>query len=311
MKKKLLKSLIFILKAIISLGLLVFLFSKINLQDFLNILLQVKWFYVVFAVIFGFLVWALATYRWQLLLKEQNISISFKRLYFLRLLGIFYSLFLPGQISGDIVRGLKLMKGSHKKETIGVSVAMERIIALLIIFVAGGASLFFLPEIRAELNILSILIIYFLIIFLIIFLFFSKQISSKLYNFLKKPFLKKIFKIIINYQNQPRLMIKIIFLSLLGLISNIFLYYLFLLALNINLSFLTLFLIVPIILIVQMLPISISGLGVREGAVVFLMPFFGVLPEKALAFSLLSFGIGVIVYGLLGALIEIFNLDKS
>jgi uncharacterized membrane protein YbhN (UPF0104 family) len=57
---------------------------------------------------------------------------------------------------------------------------------------------------------------------------------------------------------------------------------------------------VPAVAIVQVLPITVGGLGVREGAfVLFLVPL-GVPEEKALALGLLVYAINLVV-SLLGA----------
>jgi hypothetical protein len=57
---------------------------------------------------------------------------------------------------------------------------------------------------------------------------------------------------------------------------------------------------VPAVLMLQVLPISISGLGVREGALALFLHPFGVSAAQALAAGLLWFG-ATIVVGLLGA----------
>jgi hypothetical protein len=53
-----------------------------------------------------------------------------------------------------------------------------------------------------------------------------------------------------------------------------------------------------------MIPISISGLGVREGALLFLLKPYGVWGEEALALSLIIFGITVLLIGAIGGLLE-------
>ncbi len=57
---------------------------------------------------------------------------------------------------------------------------------------------------------------------------------------------------------------------------------------------------VPAVLMVQVLPISISGLGVREGALALFLHTYGVTANQALAAGLLWFG-AVVVVSMLGA----------
>ena len=57
-------------------------------------------------------------------------------------------------------------------------------------------------------------------------------------------------------------------------------------------------------MLVAMLPFSVSGLGLREGAMVALFSQRGVPGPAALAYSILVFGVTILFVGLLGGLIE-------
>jgi hypothetical protein len=71
---------------------------------------------------------------------------------------------------------------------------------------------------------------------------------------------------------------------------------------------------VPIIAIINLLPIAFNGLGVREGVYLFLFVPIGVAPEEAVAMSLafyfLRFGAGV-VGGVLLAWSSVSHLLRS
>jgi len=59
------------------------------------------------------------------------------------------------------------------------------------------------------------------------------------------------------------------------------------LALGINIGFLFFFLVIPVISLLDLLPISISGIGTRDVALIFLFGLQGIPAEQAIAFSLL------------------------
>jgi uncharacterized membrane protein YbhN (UPF0104 family) len=59
---------------------------------------------------------------------------------------------------------------------------------------------------------------------------------------------------------------------------------------------------VPLVSLAMVLPISISGVGVREGGLAFLLAPFGVTAEQGVALGLLWF-LATIVGGLLGGAI--------
>lgn len=57
-------------------------------------------------------------------------------------------------------------------------------------------------------------------------------------------------------------------------------------------------------IVAAMLPITAAGLGVREGAALFVLGALGVAPERALAFSLMTFLLGWAAPGALGGVVE-------
>jgi hypothetical protein len=71
-------------------------------------------------------------------------------------------------------------------------------------------------------------------------------------------------------------------------------------ALGISVGWLPLLAFIPVVAIAQVLPISVGGLGQREGAQVLLLGPLGVGAAKATALGLLLYGINLVV-SLLGA----------
>jgi uncharacterized membrane protein YbhN (UPF0104 family) len=60
--------------------------------------------------------------------------------------------------------------------------------------------------------------------------------------------------------------------------------------------------------VVTLIPLTVSGLGLREGAVVYLLSGLGVAPVDALSLSLLAFATTVVAVGMLGGVVEAFRL---
>lgn len=56
--------------------------------------------------------------------------------------------------------------------------------------------------------------------------------------------------------------------------------------------------------LITILPVSVAGLGVREGALVLLLAPLGIEPAQALVFSLLVFAVTMLLFGLAGGLVE-------
>jgi uncharacterized membrane protein YbhN (UPF0104 family) len=86
---------------------------------------------------------------------------------------------------------------------------------------------------------------------------------------------------------------------------NVILYY-FLIgkALRLDIDFLDYFIFIPIVLLIQIIPVTINGLGLREGAYIEIFKFYGIAPETALSFSIIEIAFGLAV-GLFGGIIYV------
>ncbi|VVB59981.1 Lysylphosphatidylglycerol synthase TM region [uncultured archaeon] len=71
-------------------------------------------------------------------------------------------------------------------------------------------------------------------------------------------------------------------------------------SLGIGIGYLPLLFILSIVALVELIPITVAGLGTREATIVFLMSVLGVESEKAIVFSLVNFIFGYLVLALVG-----------
>ena len=99
-------------------------------------------------------------------------------------------------------------------------------------------------------------------------------------------------------------------LSLLVHILNIFVVYVLARGLEIGISFLDCFFLVPPVILAMTLPISIAGWGVREGAMIVALGLIGVSQESALVLSIL-FGLGITLAALPGGVIWLFSRNRT
>jgi glycosyltransferase 2 family protein len=80
-----------------------------------------------------------AAYRWQVLLRVQQIYLPFSRVLALSIIGMFYNLFLPGGTGGDIVKTYLLWKETPKnKPGALLAVLFDRMIGLVALIVITG-----------------------------------------------------------------------------------------------------------------------------------------------------------------------------
>ncbi|MBM4137451.1 MAG: flippase-like domain-containing protein, partial [Nitrospira sp.] len=112
-----------------------------------------------------------------------------------------------------------------------------------------------------------------------------------------------------SYWNNKVVIVKASLISIIIQILGISAVYILALGLGQHIPFLACLIFLPIIILFTMLPISISGLGIREGAFVFFFGIIGVKPEVATAISL-SWFLSVTIGSLLG-LIEYIRYKKG
>jgi hypothetical protein len=82
-------------------------------------------------------------------------------------------------------------------------------------------------------------------------------------------------------------------------------------ALQLPVPFVTLAWVRSVVMLLAMLPVTISGLGVREGALVALLAPYGVLGPDALALALLVFGVTVAAVGVVGGVVEAARVPRE
>jgi hypothetical protein len=87
---------------------------------------------------------ALATVRWQILLRIQGIHLNWLRVGATVMIGLFFNMFLPGLVGGDVMRLYFVFKDApRQRNRATLSVAMDRLLGLLsIVFLAALVVLF-------------------------------------------------------------------------------------------------------------------------------------------------------------------------
>jgi len=125
-----------VLRIVISVGALAFLFWRIGFGETLAVLRRADLRYLALALalyVCGLLVRA---FRWSTLLGGLGAGVPFGRLVRLYFIGQFFSSFLPTQFGGDVVRAAELTQDTHSSAAIG-TVLLDRMTGLMVLFVMG------------------------------------------------------------------------------------------------------------------------------------------------------------------------------
>jgi uncharacterized protein (TIRG00374 family) len=97
--------------------------------------------FAIFGLLLGFTVTALWTVRMRALLRAQSISVGYLRCFRVNAIGLFYSLFLPGGVSGDAARAVYFFKDAPSRRPAVLGALMiDRFIGLITLIALGLAS---------------------------------------------------------------------------------------------------------------------------------------------------------------------------
>lgn len=296
--------LILLLKFSLAGGLLYWLISsdKLDITQ-TKIILENKQFFAFLVLPILLLAMFLQNLRWWILLKLFGLIIPFKQAFLLTWIGNFFSVTLPGLVSGDVIKGVyfyRLKKPSLSKfDLISIysTLFIDRIIGLLGLLIIFLFSIFILILEQKELasSLISLIIlIATLVFFFFLFIFYPSKKKGKerwlekiIQKLPKKEFFMKIYQNLMILRKHKWMFLLFIFISLVihSLICFLFYKISTLLILKSGLAFWTQMSLVPLGLIVTAIPIFPAGLGIGHVAFENLYNLFG-LKEGANIFNL-------------------------
>lgn len=301
-----------VIKGIISLTAILFILNRINLDEFAKVFFSASLPLFLLAFLFAVFVWVINTHKWQLLLLTLEVRYNFNKLLKLNFVALYYSLFLPGQVSGEVVKGLKLIRANKEDaHNILTSILMDRITGLftLVLIALLGLVVASSPGADHQLKLLVVIVLLGLTLFFLLILNNRIAVLLKRLNlpvFMTANLRRHLYltwEAFRSYKKDLSSLGKVFGYSLLFQLLATFINYLVCLSVGVAISFLALLWIVATVSLLQMLPISISGIGVREGLFVFLFGQYGVCAPEALAVSIMIFAIQVLS-GLIGGILE-------
>ena len=308
------KIFLLILRISVSVALLIFLFSKVNVGSVSNIIINANKPYLLLAFLFFLFEYILCLLRWQMLLREFNCGIPFKRVLVAFSGGIFTSLFLPSTIGIDVARSLDLVNHTNKRREVIATVFLDRLsgyvaIVILLIVVLLIAPKFILDK---AVKLFAIIVIFSLCPILLAL--FNNNLYQKINSMLQVLRISKLRDILTNlhndiylFRNHSKAIITNVALSILIQVITPAIFYIIALSIGLKPNFIYFCISWLIITMISFIPISISGLGTREAASIFLLAKIGIAQDMAFTISLLNFSF-LFIIGVLGGIIYVFNL---
>lgn len=306
--------LFWLLKGLVSLGLLSFLLNRIDLPYLLGALSSARLSYLVLALLAYFLAQVMSSIRWASLARPLGFENPFRDFIAFYLIGMFFNLFAPSTVGGDAGRVFYLARSGSQSLERGwtssashafMSVIMDRAVGMAVMVWIGAAAVVLFPAYALP------VVVRYLTFTLALGCLFGWKLLPLLHRVLpgrEHSVGKHLLLGVETYRSRWPVLRLAIILSLVIHFIKTWIQILLGRALGLEIPWSYSFILYPLVSVFSALPISFNGIGLREGGYLFLLQRVGVESEKAIAFGLLWFII-VALDSLVGG--TIFILSKS
>ncbi|MBL8012549.1 MAG: flippase-like domain-containing protein, partial [Candidatus Omnitrophica bacterium] len=116
-----------IVRIILSFGLLVWIFSKIDMAHTWSVIRGANLGYLIWGFFIFFFLNLIVLLRWYVFIRAMSLPASFRDVAKWFFIGIFCNLFLPSAVGGDVVKIIGLSKVVGQKPKIFASVVLDRL----------------------------------------------------------------------------------------------------------------------------------------------------------------------------------------
>ena len=305
-----------VLKVAVSIALLGFLLTKVDLVQMSTQLREAHPGFLALAFGATVIAWLLNTLKWQRLLHALGQRLPYHQLLMLNYIGIFYALVLPGQVSGELMKGLRLTRAGTTVANTAVSISVDRLTGLIALGILGLVGLVTAPTVAVSHTMLWVSAAA-VVLAGGPLLFVALRPPSAGNALLGESALARLrsaaeaaWRCLAAYQKSPSILIaallQAIGFQMLVTLSN----YLAALGVGVEVPAAALLWIVATVSLVHMVPISFAGLGIREGAYVFLLNQYGVPLTSAVALSITVSGI-ILLQGVIGGVLDAVSLKSG
>jgi glycosyltransferase 2 family protein len=286
------------LKIVVSIVLLVLLFSKVDVARLWAIARQasVRWFGAALAIYSLNMI--ASTWRWHLLLDAQRVEVRRRWLLGSFLVASFFNNFLPSNIGGDFVRISDTAKPARSRTLAATVVLMDRVLGLiaLVLVAAVGAS----AAGAVHPTVLPIWPVWLWAGLLAGAAAASPAVFAPAgFGRLLQPLtvfhpewvgnrIETLTTVLTRFRARPGVLARCFATAVFVQAAMVAFYFAVAHALHLNVSLSDIAVIVPISFVVQMLPVSFGGFGVREATFSIYFSRIGQPIESAIAMSLVA-----------------------
>ena len=292
-----------VLKLVLSAGLLVYLLRSVDLSEVFRHVIEGNHLYFGVAVVVYVIVVLLSTVRWKVLLDALGSAPSFWTLCQSYMVATFFNNFLPSNVGGDVVRVRDAAKSAGSHTASLIVAVVDRVVGFVALYViASTAFLFGGPMVRglAGARVIRLGLTAIFVVLGAIFLrsgmvtAITERIGLRRFPWIWDKF-ESVQGAVNSFRARKTALIEAFLLSLMLQFLGVTYFYMVARALRIDLQFGASLLMVPLCTLIQAIPISFNGWGLREGVYVVYFHQVGLPRESALAFSIVAAALVVLL----------------
>ena len=309
--KKVKPILILLLKLLVSVGLLGYFLARIHIERFLQTFATAKFSYIALALFVYLITQAISAVRWTALARPLGVKTPFKDMVRYYLIGMFFNLFAPGTVGGDVSRVYYLVRDEnarsrgHSVTTMhaAMSVLVDRAIGMVVLVWLGAGALLLFPHyaVPHSARLATFLVALGLLGGTLITPLLRRLLPTDGHQLIVK--LRLAFSA---YHKHWRALVNAGVLSLAIHLIQAWMHVVMGQALDLNIPFSFALIVYPLVGTFAAIPISLNGLGLREGGYVVLLSVIGIGTEKGIAFGILLFLV-VACDSLIGGVLYLFQ----
>lgn len=301
---------LWILKIAVSSGLLYYLFRQIDLAHLLRVMRDASFGWILVAMLLYFLMVVISTWRWQQLLATQNVHLPFRRLLNSFLVAIFANNFLPSNIGGDVVRIRDSARAAGSKTLATTVVLADRglgVLGLAVVATVGSTLAARRSDAIGPLGpsiLWGGLLVAVTLCVLVLAMPERLSLLAKPLRWLHAEWVDKRMDLVTaaltRFRQAPMTMAAGFASAVLVQATLVGFYWAVAAAIDVRVPLGHLAILVPVSFIVQMVPVSLNGLGVREATFGVYLTQIGVKLEAAVALSFIGAAL-VMIFSMTGA----------
>ncbi len=309
-------TLILVAKLVVSAGLLAFFLARIDFSQFWGTLRNADLGYVSIALVMYLLGQVISAMRWAVLSRPLGFHLRLTEMTVYYLIGMFFNLFAPGTVGGDLSRIFYLTREGQKSgaESWGaatlratVSVVADRAVGMCVLVWLGTAGLLLFSDYAIPPTVRGVT--FALAAGLLIGGLCLPLITRFLPND-SHPLVGKLRVALESYGRKFRAIPIAMALSLAVHLLQTWMHLIMGKALNMDLPFSFCLILYPLVGTFAAIPISFGGIGLRESGFMFLLGALGFASEKGIAFGLLLFII-IALDSLLGGVLFLVKRNEN